>query len=93
MQDLQSLCCLRITQWEQLSWQDCLTKNKSDIADSDIDNLFKYVKPKTIFVKRPTENNRIVVLLCNYKFNPDHDLAIIFKNEKFEKIETDDNVL
>lgn len=49
------------------------------------DSIFKYVKPKSLYVKR-TKKDRIVALLCDYKFDLEHGLAIVFKNEKLKEI-------
>jgi hypothetical protein len=70
----------------------CLKQNKNDIND-DIDNILKYVKPKSIFIKRTENNDRVVAVLCSYKFNPDDGIAIIFKNENFLKIGTENIIL
>ncbi|MDY4579081.1 MAG: hypothetical protein SO471_14270 [Anaerobutyricum hallii] len=49
---------------------------------SKIDNIFKFVIPTAIFVKRIKKDAEIV-LLCDYKFDLEHGLAIIFKNNRF----------
>ena len=71
----------------------CLSINKEDIQESVITNIFKYVKPKAIYVKRNTGKDRIVALLCAYKFNPDDGIAIVFKNEKLLNIGTENDIL
>lgn len=70
----------------------CLDQNKDEIGEK-VDNIFKYVKPKSLFIKRSKNNDRIVALMCSYKFDPDHGRAIIFKNEKFVNIDKDDSIL
>ena len=50
-----------------------------------IDNIFKYVMPKALFVKR-SNDKRVIALLCNYKFDPEHGLAIVFENEAFVRV-------
>lgn len=71
----------------------CLSINKDDIQEHEITNIFKYVKPKAIYVKRNTGKDRTVALLCAYKFNPDDGIAIVFKNEKLLKIGTENIIL
>lgn len=67
-------------------------KNDSkELTKKEVDNIFKYVMPKTIYiphVKKPT-----VVILCNYKFDPEHGLAVVFENGKFKKVDSEDAVL
>lgn len=71
----------------------CLNTNGEEIEDDHIENLFKYVKPKTIYIKRPTNSDRIVAILCAYRFNPDDGLAIVFTNEQFTAIGTENIIL
>lgn len=56
-----------------------------------VDNIFKYVMPKIIVI--PKTKNRVVGLICNYKFDVEHGLAIVFENEKFKEIGAQDIVL
>ena len=66
---------------------------KSDqIEDDKIDNIFKYVKPKALVAMR-SKKDRIVVLLCDYKLDLEHGLAIEFKNEIFRRIGNSEIVL
>jgi hypothetical protein len=56
-----------------------------------VDNIFKYVMPKTIVV--PKAKSRVIGLICNYKFDAEHGLAVVFENEKFKEIGAQDIVL
>ena len=58
---------------------------------SEVDNIFKYVMPKSISV--PKAKKRVVALMCNYKFDMEHGIAVIFEDEKFKKIGPQDLVL
>ena len=71
----------------------CIRINPDDIAEETITNIFRYVKPKAIFIKRYTGSERVVALLCAYKFNPDDGIAIVFKNETFAQIGTENIIL
>ena len=71
----------------------CLKTNRSEIGTDYIENIFKYVKPKAIYIKRSTSSERIVAILCAYKFNPDDGIAIVFKNESFSAIGTQNIIL
>ena len=66
----------------------CLKKNGEDIGAS-IDNIFKYVIPKALYIPR-CKSGRTCAILCNYKFDPEHGLALVFKNEKLADIGPED---
>ena len=68
----------------------CIEKDQEQIGDS-IGNIFKYVVPEMIFVRR-SENKRVVLLLCNYRFDEEHGIAITFENEKLKQIGTQDDI-
>lgn len=70
----------------------CLKYTSNEINPEHIDNIFKYVIPYSIFVKR-NEEKRIVGILCKFKFDPEHGIAISFENEKFSKVGFQDIVL
>ncbi len=63
----------------------CLSNNKEDIGVESIENIFKYVAPKYLFVPRD-ENNQIVAIMCNYKYDPESGMAIVFENGNFKEI-------
>ncbi len=69
----------------------CLKNNGKEIGDN-VDNLFKYVAPTAILIPQSKKNKRII-LLCNYKFDIEHGIAIIFENNSFSKIVPQDDVL
>lgn len=73
--------------------QYCLKNNGEEIGSAYIGNLFRYVKPKAIYIKRTTNNDHVVAIICAYKFNPDDGLVIVFKNEKFSAIGTENIIL
>ncbi|MGI6019766.1 MAG: DUF6985 domain-containing protein [Marvinbryantia sp.] len=63
----------------------CLSNNKGEIGAESIDNIFKYVAPKYLFIPRD-EKNQVVALMCNYKFDPESGIAVVFENGKLIKI-------
>ena len=67
----------------------CLTENHDEIGLDSFDNIFKYVIPEYIFVKRDGR----VAIMCKYKFDKEHGLAVVFKDGKLEKIGKQDIVL
>lgn len=62
------------------------------LADNSIENIFKYVMPKSIFVPH-TKKQRIAAIMCNYKFDMEHGIAVVFENGKFKKVGSQDIVL
>lgn len=69
----------------------CINDNRNEI-NKGIDNIFKYVIPKTIFVPQSSQN-RTIILLCDYKFDIEHGLAIVYNNNKFKEIASQDDIL
>ncbi|MCR5024067.1 MAG: hypothetical protein K6A90_07020 [Lachnospiraceae bacterium] len=72
--------------------QYCLKNNKDDIGGNSIENIFKYVAPKYLYVAR-NKDKHVVAIMCNYKFDPENGLAVVFENEKFSKIGMQDIIL
>lgn len=62
------------------------------LKDASIENIFKYVMPKSIFVPH-TRKHRIAAIMCNYKFDMEHGIAVVFENGKLKKVGTQDIVM
>ena len=63
-----------------------------DLGNEQIDNIFKYVMPKSIFVLRNPEE-RIFAIICRFKFDPEHGIAVVFENEEFREAGPTDIIL
>ena len=72
--------------------QYCQEQDSERLGDRAIDNIFRYVMPQYLFVSE-TEDQRQVALMCNYRFDPEHGLAIVFENEKLVGIGPQDIIL
>ncbi|MDY6308110.1 MAG: hypothetical protein SPL71_08650 [Oribacterium sp.] len=60
----------------------CKQQVQQDDENDKKDNVFSYVKPEYLFVKREDVNPRIL-LMCKYRYDLEHGLAIVFsKNGK-----------
>ena len=70
----------------------CQEHNGDDIPSDGMDNIFRYVIPKTIYIPRD-QNTRTVALLCDYRFDIEHGIAIVFEKEKFKTIGPQDLIL
>lgn len=64
----------------------------SEINGSSIDNVFKYVMPKSILITRD-ENKRVFAIMCNYKFDMEHGMAVVFENEKYKAVGSQELIL
>ena len=69
-----------------------VTSNKSLFPNGVVDNIFRYVMPKSIFVPHD-KKHAYVILLCNYKFDAEHGLAVLFENGKAKKVSSQTEVL
>lgn len=58
-----------------------------------VDNIFKFVIPQALFVQRTKDDSHVVGVMCAFKLDLEHGLAIVFKNEQFDQIGTQDVVL
>lgn len=70
----------------------CLRNNAADIGSETIDNIFKYVAPQYLYVARDSEK-QIVAIMCNYKFDQENGIALVFENGIFWKIGKQDIIL
>lgn len=66
--------------------------NGADISGNSIDNVFKYVMPKSILITRD-DNARIFAVMCNYRFDIEHGLAVVFENENCKTVGPQDIIL
>ena len=57
-----------------------------------IENIFKYVIPKMVYIPRE-EKQRKCALLCDFRFDMEHGLALVFENEKFKEVVSQDDIL
>lgn len=51
-----------------------------DDSNKKKNNIFSYVMPRSIFVMRDKKQPRIA-LMCRYKYDPEHDIAIVFSSD------------
>lgn len=68
----------------------CLKTNRKEIGESSITNIFKYVMPYGLYIRRSISSDRYVGLMCKYRFDPEDGLVVLFKNEKVCDIGTSD---
>lgn len=69
----------------------CEKNSNGQVQAKDIDNVFKYVVPRSIFVMREPED--CVALMCDFRFELEHGMAIVLRNGKLDKITDQDSVV
>ena len=70
----------------------CLKEDEDEFQEKEISNIFKYVIPTSLYIVR-NDKNREVALLCEYRFDIEHGIAIDYVDEKLNEIGTQDLVL
>jgi len=70
----------------------CKKQVQEDDTNLKKDNVFSYVMPETIFVKCGEAHPR-VALLCKYRYDPEHGLAIVFQPNVKTQVGTQDIIL
>lgn len=55
----------------------CREQVLEDDENQKKDNIFSYIKPDYLFIKRDAENPR-VAMMCKYRYEPEHGLAIVY---------------
>ena len=70
----------------------CLKHNAAEIGDT-IENIFKYVIPQYIYVQKSPDKAHVIGLMCAYRFNPDDGLAVVFRNESFYEVGSQDIII
>lgn len=64
-----------------------------DSSDSKIKNPFRYIKPKAIYIPKNQTDSKQFHVLCNYRFDPEHGIAITYENGKPKRVVQQDYVL
>lgn len=70
----------------------CVDNSEGELEGAGVDNIFRYVIPTGIYVVR-SEKDHEVALMCNFRFDLEHGMAIVFKNLKLSEIGPQDIVL
>ena len=69
----------------------CLSLNSEEI-EQPIENIFKYVAPKYLFVPRDNEK-KIIAIMCNYRFDMDNGIAVVFEDGELSEIGSQNIIL
>ena len=57
----------------------CREQVQADAENDKKDNVFSYIKPDYLFVKR--EDRPRVAIMCKYRYDMEHGLAIVFETD------------
>lgn len=93
-QKLASSAILRawdVVEGSKASVEQYCKQRDGDRINDEIENIFKYVVPSELLILH-SETDRTVALMCNYRFDIDRGLAVIFKNEKLLKVVPQDEL-
>lgn len=69
----------------------CTKDSDGELKAAGIKNIFKYVIPHSLFAVRKPAG--VVALMCDYRLDLEHGLAIVFKNGELWKLGPQDIVL
>ncbi len=65
--------------------------NARDLGEDHISNIFKYVIPKRIYITQSEEEE--FAIMCNYKFDMEHGIAVVYKDGKYKEAGPQDIIL
>lgn len=72
---------------KHLEWIDASKAKVEEYCEADVldddnnqkkDNIFSYIKPESIYVDRKKEYPQVAIM-CKYKYDPEHGLAVVFE--------------
>ena len=66
-------------------------RNGKELSEPEITNIFRYIMPNHFYIPRRPDG--LVILMCDYRFDPEHGLAVVFADGQFKKVCTEDEVL
>ena len=58
----------------------CRAQVINDDENTKRDNIFSYIKPEYLYVKREEGKPRVAIM-CNYRYDMEHGLAIVFNHD------------
>ena len=70
----------------------CKEKVSEDEENLKKDNVFSYIKPEYLFIKRD-ENHPRVAIMCKYRYDPEHGVAIVFSDKGVISVGPQDIIL
>lgn len=65
--------------------------NSRDLGENQINNIFRYVIPKRIYITQSEEEE--FAIMCNYKFDMEHGIAVVYRGGKYKEAGPQDIIL
>ena len=91
-QAFEQLCAAGVINSALEPLKDYVAANAGAQVTLPIENIFKYVMPKRIFVPH-SKKAALVAIMCNFKFDMEHGIAVVFENGQLKKIGPQDIIL
>lgn len=63
-----------------------------ELGKEKLDNIFRFVMPKSILIPR-TEDISTFAIMCNFKLDMEHGIAVIFEDRQFKTAGPQDLIL
>ena len=63
-----------------------------ELGDDNLDNIFRFVMPKSVLIPRNEDPNAFAIM-CNFKLDMEHGIAVIFEDRKFKTAGPQDLIL
>ena len=60
-------------------------------TNGKLDNIFRFVIPRYVYVRNNKKHS--VGLMCDFKFDPEHGIVLIYEDNKLVDIGPQDNIL
>lgn len=71
-----------------------LHDSPQQFEEKTIENIFRYVMPAYIYIPQSRDDeHETAIIMCDYKFDPEHGLAVVFENGRFVQVCPQDDVL
>lgn len=70
----------------------CQDEVMEDDENEKKDNIFSYIKPKRLYVKRDNKYPRVAIM-CMYRYDPEHGLAVVFSHDGEVTVGSEDIIL
>ena len=63
-----------------------------ELGNDNLDNIFRFVMPKNILIPR-TEASDMFAIMCNFKLDMEHGIAVIFEDGEYKTAGPQDLIL
>ena len=64
--------------------------SNGNLNNDDIDNIFRFVMPKYLYIPKKKDT---IAIMCNYKFDMENGIAVVFEKGKLKCIGAEDVIL